>query len=271
MCQPPIKDYPEELSGAIGGLGYNNEPIICGGFNETNDIYQSCNAYVNNQWKPYAFGLTNPRARGFVSFNPLRTNGRIITAGGYPLDTGYNFDYLTPTGWRKGPVSLPTSSGFGCMVTINSSTILVIDEQVTFFNIDTNKLTSGPQVLTPRYYASCGRVKDPVTGIVSVIVGGGYSGAFTILKTTEILNLKTNKWSPGPNLPVGLVTARMLEHPSGGVMIIGGMSNGEQYQNAIHHLPSVRDNWITLKQKLKVKRNNFVAFYVPDTLTKCTP
>jgi len=63
----------------------------------------------------------------------------------------------------------------------------------------------------------------------------------------------------------------MLEHPSGGVMIIGGMSNGEQYQNAIHHLPSVRDNWITLKQKLKVKRNNFVAFYVPDTLTKCTP
>ncbi len=210
MCQPPIKDYPEELSGAIGGLGYNNEPIICGGFNETNDIYQSCNAYVNNQWKPYAFGLTNPRARGFVSFNPLRTNGRIITAGGYPLDTGYNFDYLTPTGWRKGPVSLPTSSGFGCMVTINSSTILVIDEQVTFFNIDTNKLTSGPQVLTPRYYASCGRVKDPVTGIVSVIVGGGYSGAFTILKTTEILNLKTNKWSPGPNLPVGLVTGDYL-------------------------------------------------------------
>lgn len=210
MCQPPIKDYSEELSGAIGGLGYNNEPIICGGFNETNDIYQSCNAYVNNQWKPYAFGLTNPRARGFVSFNPLRTNGRIITAGGYPLDTGYNFDYLTPTGWRKGPVSLPTSSGFGCMVTINSSTILVIDEQVTFFNIDTNKLTSGPQVLTPRYYASCGRVKDPVTGIVSVIVGGGYSGAFTILKTTEILNLKTNKWSPGPNLPVGLVTGDYL-------------------------------------------------------------
>jgi hypothetical protein len=62
----------------------------------------------------------------------------------------------------------------------------------------------------------------------------------------------------------------MLEHPSGGVMIIGGVSNNEQYQNAIHHLPSVRETWITLKQKLAKKRNNFVAFYVPDNVAKCS-
>ena len=53
-------------------------------------------------------------------------------------------------------------------------------------------------------------------------------------------------------------------------MIIGGQTNGEQYQSAIHYLPSVRENWTTLKQKLKIKRSNFVAFFVPDSLATCT-
>jgi len=45
-CQP-LPNYPNKVHGPIGGLGFNVEPLICGGYPNCS----SCFSYQNNAWK----------------------------------------------------------------------------------------------------------------------------------------------------------------------------------------------------------------------------
>ncbi len=74
----------------------------------------------------------------------------------------------------------------------------------------------------------------------------------------EILDSETNNWRKGPDLPAALSGSPIVEHPRGGVLIIGGHS--------IYYLPHAGSNaaWQTLTQTIKTARMWFTAFLIPD-------
>ena len=75
-------------------------------------------------------------------------------------------------------------------------------------------------------------------------------------------------------LPFNISHGFMLEHPKGGVLLMGGMvalsSNGWKSLDTIYHLPSLTSKWELLPQKLKEPRHKFAAVAVPDDVTTCS-
>jgi hypothetical protein len=64
----------------------------------------------------------------------------------------------------------------------------------------------------------------------------------------------------------------MMEHPNGGVIIMGGSASfgtSSTLQTAIHYLQSITGPWQTLSQSLYINRENFVAMNVPTAITNC--
>jgi hypothetical protein len=64
----------------------------------------------------------------------------------------------------------------------------------------------------------------------------------------------------------------MLEHPDGGVILIGGFGN-ENHFDFLFHLSHVGDGatWTLMKQKLNTPRSYHTAFLIPNDLTTCYP
>ena len=78
-----FQNFPTDLSYAIGGLDYQNDPIICGGTNTLCSMEQNCTSFVNGSWSSSRLTLTVARSKGSFVFNPNNSgNGRIIFAGG---------------------------------------------------------------------------------------------------------------------------------------------------------------------------------------------
>ena len=73
-------------------------------------------------------------------------------------------------------------------------------------------------------------------------------------------------WTLGPNLPKILLGAAMIQHPAGGVIILGGSVNFVTlgtFNRDIYHLPSaLAKSWFTLPQTLSIQRelDTLIAF-----------
>jgi hypothetical protein len=208
-------------------------------------------------------------------------NGRIIAAGGYNLTS---IEYLTPTGWVQSTAKLPVPSHYGCMVTINSSTAMIIEgldfstisysRRTYFFNHQTSALTNGPPLLRGRYSFGCGSMKDPITGRLKIVVAGGTSNVQ--LTSTEILDTGTGIWKYGPNLPMPLKNPRIVTRAQGGVYLLGGISwqvASTVWPKSIYYLSAATAaspaTWNLLPQTMKNSRASFSALYVQDSIVNC--
>lgn len=65
----------------------------------------------------------------------------------------------------------------------------------------------------------------------------------------------------------------MIEHPRGGVIILGGINDADQ-SNFINyrllHLPSASDkSWVILPQRLNSARYHMAVLGVPDSTATC--
>ena len=130
--------------------------------------------------------------------------------------------------------------------------------------METDILTPGPELNVGRFYSACNMIKDSITGGYSVITSGGYNQN-SMLNSTEILDLNTGAWRMGPSLPLPVFAATMLEHPDGGVVLVGAMKT-------IFHLPSATGTWTALPQTLKNPVAYSVAFLLAEdsTIANCT-
>jgi hypothetical protein len=79
-----LPNLPTTLVCSIGGLGFQNKPLICAGQNET--VYtKSCNTLEGNLWTPSA-SMINARILSGVSAFPYQNKSRkLIATGGYGL------------------------------------------------------------------------------------------------------------------------------------------------------------------------------------------
>ncbi len=120
-CKNP-PNFPATFYDAIRGLGFKENPIICGGYqNDTRS--NSCYALENNEWIS-SFSMNSVRAYA-TAVNLL--DGKLLVTGGYNGSANLNSaEMLTEEGWESNIPSLPFTIRDHCMVTVNSTTVMAI-------------------------------------------------------------------------------------------------------------------------------------------------
>jgi hypothetical protein len=106
---------------------------------------------------------------------------------------------------------------------------------------------------------------------MSIIVASGDDGS-SILSSVEILDVGSNEWQTGPELPFAIDDSQMVEDQNGGVVLIGGKSSSVSNLDTLYQLPHGGQDavWTKMEQKMKTGRNEHTAFLVPDSIVDCS-
>jgi hypothetical protein len=199
----PFSKYPAILTGTVGGLGFQNEPLICSGTYQGS--MRSCYKYEHGIWSEYEMMVVG-RAYSAITKSPFQNKSQLLFVTGGP---GVTAEVLTTEGWRQVFPSLPVGMSNHCMTLLNPHTAIAIggyqDEAKSSpntFTFDTLKMVweQGPTLRTGRYRHSCARItKDKDCHEYSIIaVGGSNNGSY--LKSTEILDPLADEWREGPGM-----------------------------------------------------------------------
>ncbi len=271
-CKNP-PNLPATVYGAIGGLGFIGNPILCGG--AQNDAYSNkCYSLENKEWVSSA---SMNSVRAYAAAAQLQ-DGKILVTGGYDGSGSYlnSAEMLTEEGWESNIPSLPVTIQVFCMVTVNSTTVMVIggyqNGQISgktfYFTFGEESWTEGPELKSKRGGHSCGKIRrNEESQEMSIIVAGGYDDS-SRLSSVEILHEGSNEWQTGPELPFGISTSQMVEDQNGGVVLIGGIGN----LDTLFQLPHGGQDavWTKMEQKMKTGRYWHTAFMVPDNIVDCS-
>jgi hypothetical protein len=207
-------------------------------------------------------------------------DGKLLVTGGYDgsLSKLNSAEMLTEEGWESNIPALPVTITNHCMVTVNSTTVMVIggyqngqgySGKTFYFTFGEESWTEGPKMKKTRLDHSCGKIRrGKASKDMSIIVAGGYHDGSSRLSSVEILDEGSNEWQTGPQLPFGVFDSQMVEDQNGGVVLIGANS-----MDTLYKLPHAsRDAvWTKMQQKLKTGRRGFSAFLVPDNIVECSP
>ena len=272
-----LPNFPIALNGAFGGLGFRDNPLICGGTNGLS-IYSECYSYEDKEWKK-----ADPMAkyRSLPAFDPNSDGtGNIFVTGGCLFNMATNTsEVLTRSGWQSLIPAMPIALCAPCMVAINSTTFMVIGGRLMdavstktyFINTVNNIWIEGPPLLFGRFKHSCSKIKkNSQSHQMNVIIAGGYyHDTYKLTNSVEIFNVETNQWSFGPALPFPMAGSQMVEDGNGGVVVVGGFQDDEEL-DTFFLLKHVEAQWIKMDFQLKTGRYYFTAFFIPDEITNCT-
>jgi hypothetical protein len=275
-CKNP-PNFPPKVYLAVGGLGFNGNPILCGG--AQNSIQSNkCYSLENNEWVSSA---SMKSVRAYAAAAQLK-DGKLLATGG--LDgSGSSLnsaEMLTEEGWESNIPSLPVTIRAHCMVTVNSTTVMVIGgyqndwySGKTFYStFGEESWTEGPVLKNKRSFFSCGKIRrNKESQEMSIIVAGG-SDDSSQLSSVEILDEGSSGWQTGPELPFGIDGSQMVEDQNGGVFLIGGKSSTVDYLDTLYQLPHGGQDavWTKMEQKMKIGRNYHTACLVSDNLVDCS-
>jgi hypothetical protein len=64
----------------------------------------------------------------------------------------------------------------------------------------------------------------------------------------------------------------LIEDPRGGVLLVGGYSQSEEYLSTIFKLEHAGSDqkWIEMDTKLKIGRIHFSPMFIPNEIANCT-
>jgi hypothetical protein len=275
-CKNP-PNFPAKVYAAIGGLGFNGKPIICGG-RQNNVGSNKCYSLENNEWVSSA---SMNSVRDYAAAAQLQ-DGKLLVTGGYdgPRSFLNSAEMLTEEGWKSNIPSLPVTIYAHCMVTVNSTTVMaiggyqngLISGKTFYFTFGDESWTEGPELKNKRGWHSCGKIRrNKESKEMSIIVAGGqYVSSY--LSSVEILDDGSNEWQTGSELPYGVRLAQMVEDQNGGVVLIGGQSSSVDNLDTLYQLPHGGQDavWTKMEQKMKTGREQHTAFMVPDNIVDCS-
>jgi hypothetical protein len=211
-------------------------------------------------------------------------DGKLLVTGGIDGSGSYlnSAEMLTEEGWESNIPSLPVTIRYHCMVTVNSTTVMVIggnqnylgSRKTFYFTFGEEHWTEGPKLKYRRAHHSCGKIRrNKESQEMSIIVAGGSDRDFSYLSSVEILHEGSNEWQFGPELPFGITNSQMVEAQNGGVVLIGGESSSVDNLDTLYQLPNAGWDsvWTKMQQKLKTGRRHLMAFLVPDNIVECSP
>jgi hypothetical protein len=258
---------PTTAVDSMGGLGFQNQPLICGGAMGTYTFSNKCYSFDGTLWTQSA-SMKKARRFGAISFFPSQNSSRRLLVTGGNDNQLQSAEVLTSQGWEMFP--FPENFGKHCQVVINSTTLLVIEGMTSktyYFNTQTNVWVPGPTLTVYRSGHSCGKIKkDMNSQEMSIIVAGG-SNLRGVLSSVEVLDPGSNSWRKGPALSIAREFAQMVEDHNGGVVVLGGNTQTVTGTIALLQLQHAGPGavWTLMKQKLKVGRTRHVSFMVPDS------
>ncbi len=275
-CKNP-PNFPAKVFAAIGGLGFKGNPILCGG-RQNGVLSNKCYSLENNEWVSSA---SMNSLRSSAAAAQLKDGKLIVTGGEDGSGSDLNSaEMLTEEGWESNIPSLPVTICYHCMVTVNSTTVLVIggyqnshySGKTFYFTFGKESWTEGPELKNKRALHSCGKIrKNKERQEMSIIVAGGYDGSST-LSSVEILDEGSNEWQTGPELPFEIDDSQMVEDQNGGNVLIGGYSYADDNLDTLYQLPHGGQDavWTKMEQKMKTVRGYHTAFLVPDNFVDCS-
>jgi hypothetical protein len=187
---------------------------------------------------------------------------------------------LTEEGWESNIPSLPFTIRAHCMVTVNSTTVMVIggyqngqhSGKTFYVTFGEESWTEGPELKNRRVYHSCGKIRrNKESQEMSIIVAGGYAGG-SYLSSVEILDEGSSEWQTGPELPYGISSSQMVEDQNGGVVLIGGRTSSVGKLDTLYQLPHGGQDavWTKMEQKMETERYWHTAILVPDNIVYCS-
>jgi N-acetylneuraminic acid mutarotase len=240
----------------------------------------------NNEWISSA---SMNSVRAYAAAAQLK-DGKLLVIGGH--DEIYIYKWLLPfylksaemlseEGWESNIPSLPVTIYGHCMVTVNSTTVMVIggsqDSQYSgktfYFTFGEESWTEGPELKNKRRYHSCGKIRrNKESQEMSIIVAGGSDSFFSYLSSVEILDEGSNDWQTGPALPFGIDESQIVEDQNGGVVLIGGYSPSVGRLDTLYQLPHGGQDavWTKMEQKMLIGRYSHTAILVPDNIVDCS-
>jgi N-acetylneuraminic acid mutarotase len=275
-CKNPL-NFPAKVFAAIGGLGFKGNPIICGGLQ--NGAYSNkCYSLENNEWVSSA-SMNSVRVEAAAA---QLQDGKLLVTGGWDVSASplNSAEMLTEEGWESIKPSLPVIINGHCMVTVNSSTVMIIggwqnsqfSGKTFYFIFGDESWTEGPELKNKRGWHSCGKIRrNKDSQEMSIIVAGGYNDG-SYLSSVEILDEGSNEWQTGPELPFGIRHSQMVEDQNGGVVLIGGDSPSVGYLDTLYQLPHGGQDavWTKMEQKMNTGRRQHTAILVPDNIVECS-
>ncbi len=165
-----------------------------------------------------------------ISPSPISKNPHSLFVSGGTNGTTQSFtsEFLNDEGWEFSDLS-PLSISHHCMVKVNSFTTMAIGGQsiqkIKFsensYVLDTHDQVwkNGPSLNIAKDCISCARIRENEKSLkFSIIVAAGCNGAH--LKSTEILDENSYVWRLGPQLPIGICCAALVEDAAGGVVLV---------------------------------------------------
>jgi hypothetical protein len=275
ICKNP-PNFPANFSGAIGGLGFKGNPILCGGVQD-GAYFNKCYSLENNVWVSSA----SMNSERYYAAAAQLEDGKLLVTGGFD-GSGSSLnsaEMLTEEGWESNIPSLPVTIAYHCMVTVNSTTVIaiggyqngLISGKTFYFTIGEESWTKGPELKNKRAGHSCGNIRrNKESQDMSIIVAVGY--AESRFSSVEILDEGSDEWQTGPELPFGIIDSQMVEDQNGGVVLIGGESQSVSNLDTLYQLPHGFQDavWTNMEQKMKTGRRQHTAFLVPDNLVDCS-
>jgi hypothetical protein len=279
-CKNP-PNFPAKVFAAIGGLGFKGNPIVCGG-RQNGVLSKKCYSLENNEWVSSA---SMNSVRDAAATAQLKDDKLLVTGGKNGSGSFLNSaEMLTEEGWESNIPSLPVSIYAHCMVTVNSTTVMVIGGEQNgqfsgktfYFTFGEESWTEGPELKNKRGWHSCGKIRrNKESQEMSIIVAGGYVGGSSRLSSVEILYEDSNEWQTGPELPFEIDVSQMVEDQNGGVVLIGGYSpsfGNFDTLDTLYQLPHGGQDavWTKMEQKMKTGRRQHTAFLVPDNIVDCS-
>ncbi len=275
-CKNP-PNFPATVYAAIGGLGFKGNPILCGGYQ--NDVRSNiCYSLENNEWVSSA---SMNSVRYYAAAAQLQ-DGKILVTGGFDESASHlnSAEILIEEGWETNIPSLPVTIFDHCMVTVNSTTVMVIggvqnsqySGKTYYFTFGEESWTEGPELKNKRGFHSCGKIRrNKESQEMSIIVAGGIDGS-SRLSSVEILDEGSIEWQTGPELPFGISSSQMVEDQNGGVVLIGGESSSFVNLDTLYKLPHGGQDaiWTKMEQKMKTGKFAHTAFLVPDNIVDCS-
>jgi hypothetical protein len=232
-----------------------------------------CYSLENNEWGASA-SMNSVRNRAAAA--QLQDGILLVTGGFHPYLN--NAEISSNVGWDTNIPSLPVNNYGHCMVTVNSTTVMVIggaqngpiSGKTFYFTLGAKSWTEGPTLKYPRYYHSCGNIRSNKVGEeMSIIVAGSVDPS--TMSTVEILDEGSNAWKTGPELPFGIWRPQMIEDQNKGVVLIGGQSSSGTFLDTLYQLPNGGQDavWTKMEQKMKIGRWIHTAIMVPDSIVDC--
>ncbi len=104
-CKNP-PNFPATVNEAIGGLGFKEYPIICGGY-QNGSKSNKCYSLENNDW--FSSGSMNS-VRVYAAAAQLKDGKLLVTGGVVRLGSLLNSaEMLTEEGWESNIPSLPVT------------------------------------------------------------------------------------------------------------------------------------------------------------------